>query len=260
MKKNICLAQISIEEKNVEDNVKKIKSVISENADADLIVFPELILQGHRFSTAPRKEIEGILIKKPSKVNEELHKFAMEQKTRVIFGEMDEIDGKIYNMAVYVGRNKIERYAKTHIHWTETFTPGQELKTFDSSIDRIGVLICFDAAFPETSRALALQGAKTIVVISAIPAIFNINYEMIRLQAIAHNNQLFVVFVNRCGSGFSGNSAVINPRGEIIARMGKDEEHMRVEIDLREVEEWRNEESIYPNRRPKLYKAISEER
>ena len=29
--------------------------------DVDLIVFPELILQGHRFSTAPRKEIEGII-------------------------------------------------------------------------------------------------------------------------------------------------------------------------------------------------------
>lgn len=259
MKKNICIAQIGIKENDIEENLKKIKRIIRENAGADLIVFPELVIDGHRCSASPHDEMGAMIARKPVKVCRELHAYVKSLETSVIFGEMEQIDDKIYNLAVFAHPERIEHYAKTHVHWSENFTAGNELKTFDSArLGRIGILICFDAAFPEAGRVLALKGAKTIVVISAIPESFDMEYMMVRLRAMAHNNQLFVLFANRSGKGFRGNSAVFTPRGEIAVRLGETEEVLRTTLDYAELEKWRLEEAIYPHRRPDLYNKILE--
>ena len=256
--KRIIIPQLGIEDGKVGENTKKIKKAIRENARADLIVFPELVLQGHGLSTSTKHEIEVAINRRPDHTLEEMHDFARKEGAEVIFGEMDEIDGEIYNLAVYIGRERMDFYAKTHVHWSETFKPGNTLRTFDTEIGKVGILICFDAAFPEAARVLALKGAKTIVVIAAIPAHFDIEYMMIRLRAIAHFNQTYVLFANRCGKDFSGHSAVIDPRGMIVGRLGESEGLLEAEIDMAEVDKWRLEESIYPNRRPGLYGIISE--
>lgn len=259
MKKRVSIAQINIADRNVVENARLITRVIERSSQSDLVVFPELILQGHGHVVAPGQTLSDIFGKKaerPTTINDALHGFAREHGVDVIFGEIDEINGRLYNLAVYVGKD-IQTYAKTHVHWTEEFTPGTELKVFDTKIGPTGILICFDAAFPEAARVLALRGAKTIVVIAAIPFSFDIRYEMIRLQAMAHNNQVFVVFANRCGPGFSGGSVVIDPRGEIISRLGPAEDMLHVNIDLDELDAWRSEERIYSHRRPDLYGDIS---
>jgi len=257
--KKIIIPQLGIAEGKVKENTEKIKKAIRENARADLIVFPELVLQGHRLSSSPKEKIEEAINQRPDHTLEAVHDYAYQQGAEVIFGEMDDIDGDVYNLAVYVGREKMDYYAKTHIHWSESFKPGNELKVFNTAIGPVGILICFDAAFPEAARVLALKGARTIVVIAAIPVHFDIEYMMIRLRAIAHFNQVYVLFANRCGEGFSGHSAVIDPRGMIIGTLGKEEGLLEAHIDLEEVEKWRQEEKIYSNRRPELYWRISEE-
>ena len=130
------------------------------------------------------------------------------------------------------------------------------MKLFDTPLGKIGVTICFDAAFPEVWRVLALRGAAIIVNISAVPKSFPPRYMLRRLQGAAINNQVFVVFANRPGDYFSGHSAVFDPRGEIVAQAGEEEVVIRAEIDLGEMRRWREEELIYPNRRPLLYRDI----
>ncbi|NIT00542.1 MAG: hypothetical protein GTO09_00195, partial [Candidatus Latescibacteria bacterium] len=58
---------------------------------------------------------------------------------------------------------KKESYVKTHVHWTENFVPGKRLKVFSTPVGKIGISICFDAAFPEVWRVLALRGARILV-------------------------------------------------------------------------------------------------
>lgn len=258
MKKKIIIPQLGIEEGKIAENTEKIQKAIRENARADLIIFPELVLQGHGWSSSTREEIERAINLRPEHTLEAMHEYARRMGAEVIFGEMDEIEGSVYNLAVYIGREKMAYYAKTHVHWSETFRPGNELKIFDTAIGPVGILICFDAAFPEAARVLALKGAKTIVVIAAIPVHFDIEYMMIRLRAMAHYNQVYVLYANRCGEGFSGHSAVIDPRGMIIGTLGKEEGLLEAQIDLNEVEKWRKEENIYGNRRPELYRLVSE--
>ena len=121
----------------------------------------------------------------------------------------------------------------------------------------IGLLICFDSAFPETARVLALQGAKIIVVIAAVPKTFETKYMHRRMASIALNNQVFCVYTNRAGRNYDGHSAVFDPRGECVAMAGQKEELLSTEINLLDVDHWRCQESVYPRRRPELYGEIT---
>ena len=56
-------------------------------------------------------------------------------------------------------------YRKVHLFDSEKkyFTPGDQLKVFDTKIGRIGLFICYDAFFPEAARSLAIQGVDLLV-------------------------------------------------------------------------------------------------
>lgn len=259
MKRKICLAQIGFTP-DIRQHIEKIKKIISDHRKADLIVFPELILHGHPSVEKP----EGLLYrrvkyfyKSVASDADNLYQYIQEIKARVIIGELKGGPGRFFNVATYIDQEQIVHYRKTHVHWTENFKAGRELMVFDTVVGRIGPMICFDAAFPEVWRVVTLNGADIIVVISATPASFNSDYTWKRLVGGAFFNQIFVVYVNRPGDFFSGNSAVIDPRGNVLADAGKREAVIECEIDLDEMKSWRIEENIFENRRPLLYRDIS---
>jgi predicted amidohydrolase len=134
--------------------------------------------------------------------------------------------------------------------------PGKELKVFDSPFGKIGINICFDSAFSEVWRVLALRGAPLIVNVSAVPKTFPVDYMWRRFRGAALFNQVFVVYANRPGNHFSGHSAVFNPQGDILVSAGPKEAVIEAVIDLSAVDRWRDEERVYPSRRPLLYREI----
>ena len=77
-----------------------------------------------------------------------------------------------------------------------------------------------------------------------------------RLSGAAIFNEVFVIYANRPGPVFSGHSAVFDPRGETISKAGQKETILEAEIDLTEVGRWREQEPIFPYRRPLLYREI----
>jgi predicted amidohydrolase len=159
-------------------------------------------------------------------------------------------------MATYVDRHTIQNYAKTHVHWTESFVPGRELKVFETPLAKVGMTICFDAAFSEVWRVLALKGAAIVVNISAVPKEFPVGYMSRRLAGAAVFNQVYVIYANRAGPVFSGHSAVYNPQGETVEKAGRKEAVFEAEIDLEAVSRWRAEEQIFDYRRPLLYREV----
>lgn len=256
MKKRISLAQINYGPSDIPAHVDRIKRLISENRSSDLTVFPELILHGHPSLERP----EGFLYRKAERlerlISEDIARFVQAVDARVILGEIGRKGDHFQNLATYMDYSDVHRYAKTHVHWTENFMPGRELPVFSTPAGRLGMTICFDAAFLEVGRVLALRGAQIIVNISAVPQSFAVRYMHRRLAATALNNQVFVVYVNRPAPFFSGHSAVFDPRGEILAEAGEGESLVHVEIDLEEILRWREEEKIYEYRRPLLYRDI----
>jgi predicted amidohydrolase len=259
MKISVTIAQINFLEGDVSGHIGRIKNIISLNKSSDIIIFPELILHGH-----PSTEVsEGMLYRRIKNFyksvrdkSADIYSYVRNINARVIFGELREKSGNFYNVATYADRKGVQHYSKTHIHWTENFTPGNDLKIVQTPFGPIGLMICFDSAFLESWRVLALKGAKVIVNISAVPKAFPVEYMWRRCMGAALYNQIFVIYVNRPAYDFSGHSAIFNPRGDIIMNAGENETVISSEIELDEVEQWRTTEKIYENRRPLLYRDI----
>lgn len=259
----ICIAQINYLRGDFKHHLEKIKKIITGNRSADLIVFPELLLHGHPSIEQP----EELLYRKAEQFydsmaddSDDLYAFIREADARVIIGELKGSPGRFQNVATYIDKKGAASYAKTHVHWTEHFVPGNRLRVFNTPFGRVGINICFDAAFPEVWRVLALRGAKLIVNISAVPKTFSADYMWLRMRGAALNNQVFVVYANRPGEYFSGRSAVFDPRGDVVASADESETVLNTEINLLEVNHWRREESIFSNRRPLLYRELAREK
>jgi len=252
----ICIAQINYNSEDIQSHIERIENIIKKYRTYDLIVFPELILHGHPSFEKP----EGFLYRKMkimySAISRDLYRSVRTLNARVIIGELKRWGERYYNMATYIDTNGIQSYTKTHVHWTENFVPGRELRVFDSPLGKIGITICFDAAFSEVWRVLSLKGAELIVNISAVPVAFPVKYMWRRFAGAAIYNQVFIVYANRPGDFFSGHSAIFTPKGEILVSAGSEAAVIEGEIDLSEVGEWRMEEEIYRNRRPLLYREI----
>ena len=260
MKKLITLAQISCDAQGFQNHIERIKSIIAEYRSSDLIVFPELILHGHPSRERPEGFLYRRLEGRERRLSEDMAAYVRELDARIIIGEIRRRGDMFYNLATYMDYATVQSYAKVHVHWTEQFVPGRDFPVLSTPAGRLGMTVCFDSAFCEIGRVLALRGAQIIVNISAVPRSFPVKYMRRRLAALALNNQLFVVYVNRPGPFFSGASAVFNPRGDILDHAGEGEEVLHVEIDLEVIRSWREEEDIYGRRRPLLYREIGAEK
>lgn len=252
--KKIAIAQVSAKPKDLDYNTKKVIRIIKKHHDADLLLFPELMLQGHHHRPS-EYAVQSVGVG----TLEAIQEVCKDCNAAAVVGALEIVEGKYYNCAFYIDENKIDRYIKTHVHWTEHFTPGDQLRCIDTRIGRLGMMICFDSAFTEIGRCLALMGAKVFAVIGVVPTDFNQKYMTRRLQAMATDNQVFVLYANKWKTGeYNGGSCVVGPRGGIIKQLGEREGILRAEIDLAEVDSWRGEERIYQCRRPELYGRIVE--
>lgn len=236
--------------------VAQMRDAVERHAASDLIVFPELALHGHKTAEWSPAQVRRALASADAHAVEELDALAARKGTCLVYGELAERDGRLYNLATFVSPTERVSYAKTHVHWSERFEPGNEFPVARSFRVPVGMLICFDAAFPEVPRALALAGAEIIVNISAIPASFPLKHVHRRVVACSVENQVFTVFANRAGEDCLGGSAVVDPTGDILAVAGETGD-LTVDVDLDAVRAWREAEPLFAHRRPSLYSPIA---
>jgi predicted amidohydrolase len=151
----------------------------------------------------------------------------------------------------------IAAYRKIHVFGyqsreTELITHGQEVVTVATDIGRIGLAICYDLRFPELFRALVDEGADIVVIPAAWP-LARVEHWRLLSRARAVENQTFVVTCNGAGSehgtALGGHSAVIDPRGEILAEAGADPEVLRAALDLADLDGWRAAFPVLADRR-----------
>jgi beta-ureidopropionase len=138
-------------------------------------------------------------------------------------------------------------YDKTHLQTHDLkFEAGTELPVFPSDFGPFGVMICADRRWPETTRTLALRGARIV---------FNPTYGMhdemnlAMMRTRSYESELFVVFTH------PRQSLVTGPRGEVLRDEREPEVDVTVtEVDLAAVEGARSGPSAHlRDRRPGLY-------
>ncbi len=123
---------------------------------------------------------------------------------------------------------------------------------------RVTPLICYDLRFPEPFRAAA-AGTDLFVVIASWPAARRGHWSAL-LQARAIENQAYVLGVNRVGEGdglaYRGDSALIDPLGEVIAAAAGQPAVVRGEVSVGDMAEVRARFSFLADRRPEVYAAL----
>jgi predicted amidohydrolase len=149
-------------------------------------------------------------------------------------------DGARHNVAACVsGEGLHGLHRKVHLPLDEDrlTTPGDRLAAFDTPIGRIGMLICYDKAFPEAARTLTLDGAQVLCFLSAWPC--SATNAAPRLEddrqwrraelwdrARAAENSLVVASANQTGAfgslRFLGGARVVGPGGDPLAETGVD--------------------------------------
>jgi predicted amidohydrolase len=224
---------------------------------ADLVVFPEQALQG-RLPDMHRLDFDGVRYQQrtaevvPTGLGvRALVEAAVEQSLHVVFG-VTERDGAfadvLYDTAVLAGPDGyIGRYRKVHPFGDERhlYSAGDVFPVFETSIGRIGLLVCPDGQFPETTRALALQGAEILVVVTgrayADPATAgdgdrHVEQDDLIGRVRAFENQTWLVESNLVDAHgrlvYHGHSRVIDPNGVVVADTGPAEGMAVATVDV----------------------------
>ena len=188
--------------------------------------------------------------------------------------------GLYHNTAVVIEKDGTiaGKYRKMHIpddpgyYEKFYFTPGDlGFHPIQTSVGRLGVLVCWDQWYPEAARLMAMQGAEILIYPTAIGYDPHDTAEeqqrqrrawqtVMRGHAVA--NGLPVVAVNRVGDEdgvpFWGTSFVCGPQGEIIYEASDvDEESIIVEMDMERSEQVRRWWPFLRDRRIDAYEGIT---
>jgi beta-ureidopropionase len=181
--------------------------------------------------------------------------------------------GELYNATALVdaGGTLLGVYRKHHLpmssHFQEKFyfRPGNAgFPVWQTSVGRIGIMICYDRHFPESARMLGLGGAEIVFVPTATTGRgFSSSVWEVELRAHAIANGFFVGGVNRVGTEFEseyyGRSLWIDPIGQVICQASDSEEEVLVaDLDLARVAEVRRSWPFFRDRRPDAYARIVE--
>ncbi len=249
---------------DIEDNKRRLadKCRTLARQGAQLIVMQELH-NGLYFCQTENVDLFDLAETIPGPSTEFFGKLARELDVVIVTSLFEKRAAGLYhNTAVVIEKDGsiAGKYRKMHIpddpayYEKFYFTPGDlGFHPIDTSVGRLGVLVCWDQWYPEAARLMALQGAEMLIYPTAIGYESSDTKEEQERQREAWTtvqrghavaNGLPVITVNRVGfepdpshqTGgiqFWGSSFVAGPQGELLFRAANDEEREQVvEIDL----------------------------
>ena len=153
----VSAAQIKVT-RNPEENCEKILLFLerAKRRKVDIICFPETCLVTKSKDVIP---VENFL----KKIKEKCKTL----RIYCIFGTYEKMRKSIYNIVYLVDKNgKIKyKYKKIHLWVTEknkNVKPGKENRVINTEFGKIGIITCWDFAFPEDIRKLSKEGARII--------------------------------------------------------------------------------------------------
>jgi predicted amidohydrolase len=194
----------------------------------------------------------------------------------VCAGFCEDAGGIRYNSVVCIsGDGVFGLHRKVHQPLREdaSYAAGDAFAAFDTPVGRLGMMICYDKAFPESARSLALDGAEIVVCVSAWPASrtnpsadlaedrwtrrFDL-YDRVR----ALENQVVWLSANQAGTfgslRFVASAKIVDPGGEVLASTGVTAGMAVAALDLRgALETARRGMAHLRDRRPDAYPILA---
>jgi predicted amidohydrolase len=232
---------------------------------ADLLLCPEMSLTGYAIGAERvltlAEESDGPLAQKVAALAKQHH-------IAIVYGyaERHPAGGKPFNavQAIDARGLALGHYRKTHLFGEmdpQQFTAGDEAsQVFAYRGWQLGLLICYDVEFPETTRLLALQGADAVLVPTANMAGFD-EVPKLLVPARACENRLFVAYANACGRegplSYGGLSTVAQPDGQVLVQADEQAQLLMAQLDANALAVSRQSTQV-AHRRPSLYGPLAE--
>lgn len=257
-----------------ETNLSRMVEFLRETtaARAKLTIFPECCVTGYCCQSLAegRSLAEPI----PGAATERMTAACRDVDGFAIFGMLEADDDRVFNVAVLTGpQGVIGWYRKVHLPYLGVdmhTTPGDRpFAVHEAGGVRIGMNICYDSAFPEVARCLALLGADLIT----LPTNWPPGAECLAnscIAARAMENGVYYAAVNRVGKErgfeFIGRSSICGPNGAVLAAsQGTGEEILYAEIDPAKARRkhvirvpGKHEIDRMADRRPEMYGPLTE--
>jgi N-carbamoylputrescine amidase len=153
------------------------------------------------------------------------------------------------------------------------FSPGDTgFKVWETRYGKLGVAICWDQWFPESARAMAVQGAEILMYPTAIgsepqdASIDSKDHWQRTMQGHAAANIMPLIASNRIGTEkgqqwtttFYGSSFIADQTGAIVKQADRSTESiLMAAFDLNAIREYRRAWGVFRDRRPELYKPVT---
>lgn len=234
--------------RDLDEDFRRIEKLVgrAREAGADLLALPEAALGGYLSSLDGAPTSERVGTDSPPRLDPDgpeirrLVDLAGDLVVTAGFCERgdDASGGLPYNSCVAVtGDGVLGRHRKVHQPLSEhySYAAGDRFAAFDTPVGRMGMMICYDKAFPEAARALAVDGARVVVCMSAWPSSrtnaapvladdrWTRRFDLFD-RARALENQIVWVSANQAGEFGSmrlvASAKIVDPGGEVLATTG----------------------------------------
>ncbi len=252
----LSLAQTHIIWEDVEQNLGNAARLIEKESGkgSQLVLFPEMSFTGFSMNAKMAASSERIVAR--------MSELAKEYKIALGFGRVDKGKKNRNHYTVIDSEGSmISDYVKIHpfsyTHEDVFFESGSEVTKFEVGGITFSNFICYDLRFPEIFQAVA-DDVSAIAVPANWPRERSAHWDAL-LRARAIENQVYILGINCAGEiggkDYAGGSCVINPAGEVVHRLGEEEESFCFELED-DVKKFRAAFPMRKDRRPSLYERL----
>ncbi len=260
----IGLGQIEPRIGEIDENLQKTRKILDQarKNDVEVLVLPELTNSGYAFDS--KKEA----LQSAERVDEgKFSRLFREWSSKggmITSGLCEKDSNGIYNSAVvFADGSHILTYRKVHLFNKEKlwFAPGTaEPPTFQFKDACFGVMVCWDWAFPEMARILALKGAQVILHPSNL--VLPYCFDAMKIRSL--ENHLFTATCNRTGTErkleFSGKSQITSPKGQVLLSLNDGAPELGIlDINPRDADDKKltPRNDVLADRKPEIYGRLT---
>ncbi|MDF1540942.1 MAG: acyltransferase [Candidatus Thorarchaeota archaeon] len=261
----IGIGQIEPRIMDIDHNLQQLKDILRQatKAEVEVLVLPELANSGYAFDTMEEVEESAESIPKGA-YSKQLIRWSRNGRM-VVAGINEKFDEQYFNSAgIFAEGNLLDIYRKVHLFNKEKqwFSPGPiEPPVVEFLGHKFGVMICWDWAFPEMARILALKGARMIL----HPANLVLKYCQRAMETRALENGVFTATANRIGNErkltFSGKSQITNTKGKVLLSIPDEEtgvSYVDIDLPIADRKKLTKMNHLLKDRRPDIYRRLIE--